>query len=142
MSFWLSLKVALACTLFSNPANAASPTPDCEPYLCKAEIVRVIDGTTVVADINLGFRTWLRDEHLRLNRIDTPERSTPEGKEVVAIVRQRLEGRTLFICTIKAKRSDSEATGSFARYLVEIYDDGENVNDWLLETGRAAKFGD
>ena len=107
MSFWLSLKVALACTLFSNPANAASPTPDCEPYLCKAEIVRVIDGTTVVADIDLGFRTWLRDEHLHLNRIDTPERSTPEGKEVVAIVRQRLEGRTLFICTIKAKRSDS-----------------------------------
>lgn len=50
----------------------------------------------------------------------------------------RLDGKTVYICTIKAKRSDAEMVGSFGRYLAVVYDDGESINDWLLETGHAA----
>lgn len=46
----------------------------------------------------------------------------------------------LYICTVKAKRSDREATGSFPRYLVTIYDNGVNVNEWMIEEGHAVPY--
>ena len=125
------------CAVAQNPS---SQSPECGIYTYRAEIVRVIDGDTVVADIDLGFETWRRNEHLRLFGIDAPERGTPEGKEVKAALTERIEGQSLLICTIKAKSSPKEATGSFGRYLVKIYQDGENINQWLLDTGRAVPF--
>lgn len=138
------LAAVFAGAVASSPAFAADGTdvPDCGLYLYRAEIVRVIDGDTIVADIDLGFRTWLRDEHLRLYGIDTPELRSDEGKEAAQALRLRIEGKTLYICTIKAKRSDAESTGSFGRYLVVVYENGENINDWLLATGRAEPFKD
>ncbi|WP_158972343.1 thermonuclease family protein [Chachezhania sediminis] len=100
----------------------------------------MIDGDTVVADIDLGFRVWLRDEHLRLFGIDAPENGTEAGHAVTEALRERIGGRTLYICTTKAKHSDTEAKGSFGRYLVTIFDDGLNLNEWLLESGRAVPF--
>lgn len=136
------LTAVFAGVMIGSPmlADDEENLPDCGMYLYRAEIVRVIDGDTIVADIDLGFRTWLHDEHLRLAGIDTPERRSEEGKAVAETLRQRIEGKTLYICTIKAKRSDAESTGSFGRYLVVVYDSGENINDWLLATGRAEPF--
>jgi micrococcal nuclease len=131
--------------LFALPGLAtaqidAPPVPDCGLYTYRAEIMRVIDGDTVVADIDLGFNVWLRDERLRLSGIDTPEISTDGGKIIAGEVRARLEGKTLYICTVKAHRSYAEAKGSFGRYLAVIYDNGVNINEWLLESGRAVPY--
>lgn len=115
--------------LYAGPLGAP---PSCGLYTYKAEIVRVIDGDTVVADIDLGFRTWLHGEHLRLFGIDAPERGTERADKATAALRERVEGKPVYICTIKAKRSDTEKTGSFGRYLVTLYDDAVNINDWLL----------
>lgn len=109
-------------------------------YTYNAKIVRVIDGDTVVADIDLGFRTWLHGEHLRLYGIDAPERGSDSFAAATDALAQRIEGQTVYICTTKAKRSDSEATGSFGRYLVTIYSGGKNVNDWLLRSGLAKNY--
>lgn len=122
-------------------AMAKDQAPDCGPYLYKAQIVRVIDGDTVVADVDLGFRTWRRGEHLRLEGIDAPERGTAAGRRATEALRQRFEGRKVHICTVKAKRSDKEATGSFGRYLAVIHAGGENINHWMLDTGHAVRFG-
>ena len=114
--------------------------PFCGLFLYKAKVVRVIDGDTIVADIDLGFRTWLHDEHLRLNGLDAPEIDTPEGEETAALIRDRIEGKMVYLCTVKMKRSEREATGSFGRYLTEVYEGGESINQWLLKTGRAVPF--
>ena len=134
------LLVLLAAPGLAETQDSAQPVPDCGLYTYRAEIVRVIDGDTIVADIDLGFNIWLRDEHLRLHGIDTPEMSTDEGKVIADEVRARLEGKTLYICTVKAKRSDAEATGSFGRYLAVIHQDGQNINEWLLKSGRAVPY--
>lgn len=42
-------------------------------------VTRVIDGDTVVANLDLGWSTWLIDRHIRLSGINCPEISTPEG---------------------------------------------------------------
>ena len=59
------------------PPEAAALTTrllDGKVWLVHAVIVRVIDGDTVVANLDLGWHTWRHDEHIRLNGIDAPER--------------------------------------------------------------------
>ncbi|WP_420408723.1 thermonuclease family protein [Hoeflea sp.] len=136
-----SLLAVAALAAFCAPAAS---DPACGLYQYKAEIVRVIDGDTVVADIDLGFNTWRRDEHLRLYGIDTPERrkATMDGwRAAKAALAQRIEGRELIICTIKNKRGD-EDVGKYGRYLVKIYDGEDLVNDWMLEQGLAVVYED
>ncbi len=122
-------------------ALAEEDVPDCGLYTYKAYVVRVIDGDTVVADIDLGFNTVRKNEHLRLIGIDAPENDTIEGKAVTSALRARIEGKELYICTTKTKRSGKEATGSFGRYLAEVYDGGESINQWLLATDMATAYG-
>jgi len=132
-------------TAAPSTLSAQSPdVPPCGLYLYRADITRVIDGDTVVADIDLGFNTWRRDERLRLARIDAPE--PDKEPEAAAKATEALsglaEGKSLYICTIKASRSDNERRGSFGRYLVEVYsgEDHYSVNDWMVEKGYAKTY--
>lgn len=45
-----------------------------------ATVVRVIDGDTVVVDLDLGWRVYRNREHLRIAGINAPELSTAAGK--------------------------------------------------------------
>jgi endonuclease YncB( thermonuclease family) len=101
----------------ATQSSAETPLPDCGLYTYRATIERVIDGDTVVANVDLGFHTWIHDEHLRLFGIDAPELSSDEGKAIANILRGRIEGKEVYICTRKMKRSDREARGSFGRDL-------------------------
>src|SRR5215475_12758753 len=65
-----------------GPPEAAALTSrllDGKVWLVHAVIVRVIDGDTVVVNMDLGWHTWRHDEHVRLNGLDAPERSNPTG---------------------------------------------------------------
>ena len=138
--YWMCCAcVAWSVGLVATPA-ITEPAPACGLYTYKARIVRVIDGDTVVANIDLGFRTWLHDEHLRLFGIDAPERGTVAFETAKAALQIRIEGADVFVCTIKANRSDNEKTGSFGRYLVVIYHDGTNVNQSLVAQGLAEQY--
>lgn len=48
-------------------------------YNCK--LVSVYDGDTVVVDIDLGFDVWLRNQHVRIEGIDTPEIKSKDAEE-------------------------------------------------------------
>ena len=67
-------RIILVAWVLAALGAPAAADPACGLYQYKANIVRVIDGDTVVADIDLGFNVWRRDERLRLFGIDTPER--------------------------------------------------------------------
>jgi len=132
-----SLRCAVSLALLALAiAQNVYAQPNCGLYDYRAEIVRVIDGDTVVADIDLGFNTWRKDEHLRLRGIDAPEirgEERPEGLIAAEALRGRLAGRDLIICTIK------DRTGSFGRFLVDIYDGDSLINDWMVEQGYAVR---
>lgn len=114
--------------------------PDCGLYTYAADIVRVVDGDTVIANIDLGFEIWLHNEPLRLLGIDTPERGEEGYHEATDALSERISGKEVFICTAKAKRSDKEQTGKYGRYLATVYVDGENVNSWMLDMGFAEVY--
>lgn len=50
-------------------------------YEYKAQVLRIIDGDTLVVNIDLGFDIWVHNEVIRLNGIDTPEVRTTDPVE-------------------------------------------------------------
>lgn len=132
----LKLSVLSLSTLLLSVVQATA-APDCGLYQYKAQIVRVVDGDTVRADIDLGFNTWRKNEALRLEGIDAPEPkgATKEaGKAATAALVARIEGKVLTICTIKDK------TGKYGRYLVRLYLGDEEINQWMIEAGFAVPY--
>ena len=112
-------------------------SPDCGLYQYRAKIIRVVDGDTVRADIDLGFNTWRRNEALRLDGIDAPEpkgATREAGKASTAALTERVEGKELTICTIKDK------AGKYGRYLVRLYLGDEDINTWMIKAGYAVPY--
>ena len=101
-------------------------------YKYKAKVIRWVDGDTLLCLIDLGFYTH-KEERLRLARIDTPElrgEEQEEGKRVKTIVEQRYPVGT--ILEIESKKRDS-----YGRFIAEIYHNGDNINQWLIDSGNA-----
>src|SRR5262245_43573316 len=92
----IGLRAAVADPL--APPEAAALTArllDGKVWLVHAVIVRVIDGDTVVAHLDLGWHTWRHDEHVRLSGIDAPERTDPvRWTEAKAFVERLLPAGT------------------------------------------------
>jgi micrococcal nuclease len=107
-------------------------------YEYRAIIRTCYDGDTVRADIDLGFGIWKFNEPLRLFGINAPEMRNETiiaGRMSRDRLRQRIQGRTVFI------RTHKDARDKFGRYLVEIWDP-EHVNQWMVEQGLAVSFMD
>ncbi len=107
-------------------------------YFYKAHINSVYDGDTCRIDVDLGLHTWIRDEPVRLRRINAPEvrgAERPRGLEARDFLRELILGKDVLIETFKDKK------GKYGRYLVEIWleQDGEyrNVNDMMVVAGFA-----
>lgn len=101
-------------------------------YEYKCDVVRVIDGDTVVVNIDLGFDTWLFDQHIRIQHIDTPEVRTRnlEEKEKGLAAKARAEellpaGSTQYLVS----RAYDSNTGKYGRivgdFLLIYPTDGE-----------------
>jgi micrococcal nuclease len=99
-------------------------------YQYAARLIRVIDGDTVVLDCDLGFYQWRLGRSYRLARINAPEMSTPEGVAARAALVEHLAGVVAYM--VMTQKADS-----FDRWIVELYADGANVNDWLVANGYA-----
>lgn len=112
---------------------------DSNLYLYKARIVSVYDGDTCRADIDLGLNIWIKNEKLRLLRINAPEMrgsEKEEGRKARDFLRSLIDGREVILQTQKDKK------GKYGRYLAEIWVQDEqdtwiNVNDRMVETGCA-----
>lgn len=101
-------------------------------YEYKAVVDRVVDGDTICCTLDLGFNIFIK-EKFRLAVINTPETSTPEGKEVKKIVEDKLTGKAV---VLKTEKQDK-----YGRWLATVILGGENVNQWLLDNNYAKLFG-
>lgn len=53
------------------------------PYEYHAKVINVVDGDTIVVDIDLGFNVVLSNQSVRLLGVDTPESRTSDKIEKV-----------------------------------------------------------
>jgi len=82
-------------------------------YTYQAYLDRVVDGDTIIVNIDCGFGTWL-NQRLRLTGIDCPSLSKKRGKKAKAYVEKALEEVDFLI--IRSSKSDK-----YDRYLADIF---------------------
>ncbi|MCX7874696.1 MAG: thermonuclease family protein [Melioribacteraceae bacterium] len=108
-------------------------------YHYKAIVTDVYDGDTISVEIDLGLHTFIKDEKIRLNRINAPEvkgKEKPKGIKSRDFLRKKILGKEILLETIKDKDE------KYGRYLGEIFLEVEknkyvNINDLLVEKGFA-----
>jgi micrococcal nuclease len=102
-------------------------------YWYAAKLVRVIDGDTIVVDLDLGIHITVR-ETLRLFGINAPEkRGTTKlaGLDSMDYLVRLLQKDGMIIQTIKDKR------GKYGRYLAKIFIGDVCVNDAMVNGDQA-----
>lgn len=111
-------------------------------YKYSAIINRIIDGDSIILDIDLGFNTWLNNQSIRLHGIDTPETRTRDlvEKQQGLLAKNRVlellsPGDTVTIKTILDKHE------KFGRILGQIeLSNGINLNRLLIEERLAVEY--
>ena len=113
-----------------------------EPFCYNAKVVRIVDGDTIRLDIDLGFDIILKNQSVRLYRVDTPECRTRDLKEKAAgllakdIVQDLIAiGERVFI------RTKLDTKGKFGRLLGTIITtDNININEHLIDNNYAVEY--
>lgn len=99
-------------------------------YKYRAKVLRVIDGDTFVAQVDLGFNVHIV-ETFRLMGADAPEMrgdDAPKGKVAADYVRTVVEGREVVVETHK--------TGKYGRWLAKVtLQDGTDLGSMLIAKG-------
>ena len=111
-------------------------------YEYSAKLVRVVDGDTCDALIDLGFDTWVK-KRIRFKGVDTWECRTRDKEEKVKGLAAKAFTKNLLENSDDGKFAlRSHGVGKYGRVLGELFVKGEekSVNDLLLENGHAYEY--
>lgn len=113
-------------------------------YEYQVKVKKIIDGDTVVVDIDLGFNCWLRNQHVRLDGIDAPEVKSRDEvvKAAGHLAKEKLsqlieESKTTILKSCNYE-SDQDKYG---RILGVLYSStGLNMNEYLVNNSYAVGY--
>ena len=115
---------------------------DKDPYIYRVkQVLKVVDGDTIDADIDLGFDISLT-KRVRLSGVDTPESRTTDlkektlGLEVKEWLKKNLDGKKNIL--IKTELPDS--TEKYGRILGRLFVDDVCLNDRMISEGYAWEY--
>lgn len=111
----------------------------CESHTYDMKLNGVVDGDTVLADIELGLGVTLKNEVVRLYGIDAPEIKGGEketGVKVKNFVEKTLESSK----RITVKIDPQWGKEKYGRRLGVIYAQGVNLNESLIELKLARRI--
>ena len=110
-------------------------------YTYNATVIKVVDGDTIDALVDLGFDTW-KQVRIRMNGINTPESRTRDleekarGLAAKARLKEILkENKNKFILV-------SHGVGKYGRCLGEIFlnQNSDSINNLLISEGHAVEY--
>lgn len=107
-----------------------------ETWTVPATVVRVIDGDTVVVDLDLGWRVYRNSEHIRVAGINAPELSTEAGKDARSVAMSLLRPGDRVTVTSQAKPSFERTVGSITIH-ADVGD--HDFGDAMVEAGQAVR---
>lgn len=111
----------------------------CELYFYHAQLIRVIDGDTIVAMVDLGFDTHSK-KTIRLYGIDAWESRTRDlNEKKKGILATEFLQKTLDQTSGKFIL-ESKGVGKFGRCLGVIYVNEQNVNELLIKEHHATPY--
>jgi len=104
-----------------------------------AYVLRVIDGDTIVVNINLGFGLMFK-ETIRFLDYDSPETFRPTceeeralGKEATKWLKQQIHDEDIILYVPKKER------GKYGRVLAIVYYDETNMQEEMIKRGYIKK---
>lgn len=100
-------------------------------YSYNGIVCNVVDGDTVDAMIDLGFKLYTK-QRLRLSGLDTPERGQEGFSEAKQYMIDMVLNKPVVIQT--------EKTSKFGYYLAEIFLENSSINKLLIENGYAKPY--
>ena len=108
-------------------------------FIYNAKCLRVVDGDTVDATVDLGFDTW-KKIRIRLVGINTPESRTRDLEEKA----RGLAAKNFLIDLLKKHNNEfvlhSQGVGKYGRCLGNLFLGEVNVNDLLINEGHAVEY--
>lgn len=115
--------------------------PPTDLWVYRATILRVVDGDTIDAEVDLGFGVYRRDR-FRLQGIDTPELNSrdPDERQRALHARNRLielagAGTRVLLRTHRDRQE------KYGRYLTEVWTEaGQDVVATLLQEGHGHTY--
>ena len=113
----------------------------CFEYL--ATIVRVVDGDTIDVDIDLGFEVTMKNQRIRLIRVDAPgvrtrdDRERTAGLEAKAFVESLLPVGSSHILCSREYHGERDKYGRILGDFKALGYDGISLTEALLEAGHA-----
>ena len=113
-----------------------------EKHNYSAKLIRVVDGDTCDALIDLGFDTWVK-KRIRFYGVDTWESRTRNKEEKVKGLAAKAYVKDLLENSDEGKFSIiSHGVGKYGRVLGEIFVKGheKSVNELLKENGHAYEY--
>jgi micrococcal nuclease len=108
-------------------------------YEYRAKLIKIIDGDTIDAEIDLGFKISVR-KRIRFLGINAPETRTRDLEEKQAGLKTKSRLETLFDTSRGVFTLKSHGVGKFGRVLGEIFIENININELLLKEGLASKY--
>jgi micrococcal nuclease len=120
------------------------------PFEYHAKVVEVVDGDTIVIDIDLGFDIKLTNQKVRLLGIDTPESRTSDKIEKIFGLASKVYVKkfvkdcedTVIIRTHLSDDVDGNGREKFGRLLGEIVNPKTRkvLNEELISNNYAVKY--
>lgn len=113
-------------------------------YQYAAQLIRVVDGDTLVVNVDLGFDQWFHNCRIRLLGINAPELNTKEGQAAKAWVIDcfsKLPGPSDELILQSFKPAKSPHPDKYARWDALVFPGRSDValNDALVAAGHAVK---
>ena len=108
-------------------------------YRYNAKLIRVIDGDTVDAMIDLGFETWVK-KRIRLYGINTPETRTKDLQEKKAGIAAMERLQELMSDCRGSFILESHGVGKYGRCLGTLFINNIDINMLLLSEGLAEEY--
>jgi len=116
------------------------------PYEYKSKFKKVIDGDTIIVDIDLGFSIVLSNQYIRLIGIDTPEIRSKDkiekifgttSKKAVEDFMKNSDQENLIIQTLFCDDNGDK----FGRVLGKVYNSNKVcLNEWMIERNYAVRY--
>ena len=120
------------------------------PYEYNATVTEVVDGDTIVIDLDLGFDIKFVNQKVRLLGIDTPEsRTSDKVEKVFGVASKDFVKKFIIECknhviirTHISEGTDDNGREKFGRLLAEVInpDTKEVLNEQLISKNYAVKY--
>lgn len=104
----------------------------------KATVLRVIDGDTFGANIPLGWNAGLVNVRVRIDKINAPENSTPEGQAATEFIQGLVSVGDVLTITSAGSLGRLD---NYGRVLADVtLKDGRDWGQVMLESGNASSM--